>query len=49
MLASKNQQGEPVDWWFIYKTPELTGANNNKGFDFLYFDPVSGALELSSV
>lgn len=49
MVEAKNQQGEPVDWWFIYKTPEHTGTKNNKGFDFLYFDPDSGALELSPV
>lgn len=49
MVEAKNQQGEPVDWWFIYKTPKHTGTNNNKGFDFLYFDPDTGALELSPV
>lgn len=49
MMEAKNQQGEPVDWWFIYKTPEHTGSRNNKGFDFLYFDPSSGALQLSPV
>jgi len=47
MMEAKNQQGAPVDWWFIYKTPEHTGTKNNKGFDFLYFDPDVGALELS--
>ncbi|PKM45247.1 MAG: deoxyribonuclease [Gammaproteobacteria bacterium HGW-Gammaproteobacteria-1] len=49
MIEAKNQQGAPVDWWFIYKTPEHTGSTNNKGFDFLYFDPDSGALALSPV
>lgn len=49
MLEAKNQQGDPVDWWFIYKTPEHTGDKNNKGFDFFYFDPISAALELSPV
>lgn len=49
MIAAKNQQGEPADWWFIYKTPEHTGSENNQGFDFLYFDPDSGALALSPV
>lgn len=48
-MEAKNQQGEPVDWWFIYKTPEHTGSENNKGFDFLYFDPDTGALERSPV
>jgi deoxyribonuclease-2 len=49
MIEAINQQGEPVDWWFIYKTPEHTGTKNNKGFDFLYFDPDSAALALSPV
>jgi deoxyribonuclease-2 len=49
MVEVKNQQGVPVDWWFIYKTPKHNGSNNNEGFDFLYFDPNSGALELSPV
>jgi deoxyribonuclease-2 len=49
MIEVKNQQGEPVDWWFIYKTPKHTGSRKNSGFDFFYFDPVSGALALSPV
>ncbi|MES9851161.1 MAG: deoxyribonuclease II family protein [Candidatus Thiodiazotropha sp. L084R] len=49
MVEVKNQQGEPVDWWFIYKTPKHTGTNNNKGFDFFYFDENSNALQLSPV
>jgi deoxyribonuclease-2 len=47
MMKSKNQQGDPVDWWFIYKTPERSGTQNNKGYDFFYFDPDSAGLELS--
>ncbi len=47
MMEAKNQQGMSVDWWFIYKTPEHTGTRNNKGFDFLYFDPGSATLKLS--
>lgn len=49
MIEAKNQQGDPVDWWFIYKTPERTGTEKNKGFDFFYFDPDSDALALSPV
>lgn len=49
MLGAKNQQGDPVDWWFIYKAPEHTCSENNQGFNFLYFDPDTGALQLSPV
>jgi deoxyribonuclease-2 len=49
MMEAMNQQGEPVDWWFIYKTPEHAGSENNKGFDFLYFDPGCETLALSPV
>jgi deoxyribonuclease-2 len=49
VIQAKNQQGAPVDWWFIYKTPEHTGTKTNKGFDFLYFDPDSESLLLSPV
>lgn len=49
MIGARNQQGDPVDWWFIYKTPEHSGRKTNKGFDFLYYDPVAGALALSPV
>ncbi len=47
MVEAKNQQGEPVDWWFIYKTPKHTGSPENNGFDFFYFEPDSTDLELS--
>lgn len=49
MLQTKNQQGDAVDWWFLYKTPVHTGRQDNKGYDFLYFDPDHGALQLSPV
>lgn len=49
MMEAKNQQGKSVDWWFVYKTPEHTGSKQNRGFDFLYFDPDSETLALSPV
>lgn len=49
MIEAKNQQGEAVDWWFIYKTPKHTGRADNQGFDFFYFDDESKALQLSAV
>lgn len=49
MQQARDQQGKPVDWWFIYKTPDHTGTPDNKGFDFLYFDPVGETLVRSPV
>ena len=49
MQQARNQQGQPVDWWFIYKTPDHTGTPDNKGFDFLYFDPDGETLVRSPV
>jgi deoxyribonuclease II len=49
MVEAKNQYGEAVDWWFIYKTPEHSGNEHNQGFDFLYYDPDSAGLVLSPV
>lgn len=49
MIQVMNQHDEPVDWWFIYKTPKQTGREQNQGFDFLYFDPDSEVLALSPV
>ncbi len=49
VIGAKDQQGAPVDWWFIYKTPKHTGTPGNAGFDFFYYDPGSGSLQLSPV
>ena len=49
MVVVKNQQDQPVDWWFIYKTPEHSGSEQNQGFDFFYYDAKSTALDLSAV
>lgn len=49
MMEAKNQQGNSVDWWFIYKTPTRTGTRDNRGFDFFYYDPQGAKLVLSPV
>lgn len=49
MIEAKNQKGQPVDWWFIYKTPKHSGTRNNNGFDFFYFDPDINTLSLSPI
>lgn len=47
MIEVKNEEGEKADWWFIYKTPKLTGRKDNKGFDYFYYDDTSKKLDLS--
>ncbi|QKQ25629.1 deoxyribonuclease II family protein [Candidatus Reidiella endopervernicosa] len=32
---SKNQQGEPVDWWFIYKTPSTPAVKATRVLIFI--------------
>ncbi|GMQ27869.1 deoxyribonuclease II family protein [Algoriphagus confluentis] len=45
-----DREGNPVDWWFIYKLPMKVGPNQDStGFEFLYFDSESkGSPQLSS-
>lgn len=49
MIEARNQQGNPVDWWFIYKMPKHAGRADNQGFDYFYFDPDGEELVLSPV
>jgi deoxyribonuclease-2 len=49
-ISALDESGKAVDWWFIYKVPELTkGANNDQatGYEYVYFDPTSSAVEKS--
>src|SRR5689334_14400229 len=41
-ISALDEKGKPVDFWFIYKVPELSaGANNDKasGYEYVYYDP----------
>ena len=40
-ISALDESGNPVDWWFIYKVPELgKGANNDPatGYEYVYYD-----------
>ena len=41
-ISALDESGEPVDWWFIYKVPQLSaGANGTEsatGYEYVYYD-----------
>lgn len=40
-LSALDENGNPVDWWFIYKVPKLgAGASNDAatGYEYVYYD-----------
>lgn len=49
-ISALNENGKPVDWWFIYKVPQLSaGANNDTatGYEYVYYDPHLKSVEKS--
>jgi deoxyribonuclease II len=41
-ISALDENGKAVDWWFIYKVPQLSrGANNDSatGYEYVYYDP----------
>jgi deoxyribonuclease-2 len=40
-LSPLDEQGQKVDWWFMYKVPKLTGApgvTSATGYEYVYYD-----------
>jgi len=40
-ISALDESGEPVDWWFIYKVPQLDGGVGNDkatGYEYVYYD-----------
>jgi deoxyribonuclease-2 len=40
-VSALDENGAPVDWWFIYKVPQLSGGVNNDGatgYEYVYYD-----------
>jgi len=40
-ISALDEKGKPVDWWFIYKVPQLNaGAGTDKvtGYEYVYYD-----------
>jgi deoxyribonuclease-2 len=49
-ISALDENGKPVDWWFIYKVPQLSrGANNDSatGYEYVYYDPTLSKVEKS--
>jgi len=41
MVEALDENGQPVDWWFMYKVPQLSkGAANDSatGYEYVYYD-----------
>lgn len=41
-ISALDENGKQVDWWFMYKVPQLShGANNDSatGYEYVYYDP----------
>ncbi|WP_426670151.1 deoxyribonuclease II family protein [Mucilaginibacter sp. McL0603] len=40
-ISALNEDGQPVDWWFIYKVPQLnagSGTDSATGYEYVYYD-----------
>jgi deoxyribonuclease II len=44
-ISALDENGKPVDWWFVYKVPEISGSA--KGYEYVYYDPNVGRLAQS--
>jgi len=52
-LSAIDENGKPVDWWFLYKVPKLTDSRgigsvpSATGYEYVYYDPGVGKIALS--
>src|SRR5471030_1044437 len=40
-ISALDEAGNPVDWWFIYKVPQLgagAGSDSATGYEYVYYD-----------
>ena len=40
-ISALDENGKPVDWWFIYKVPQLSpgaGIDKTTGYEYVYYD-----------
>ena len=51
-VSALDESGQQVDWWFIYKVPQLSaGANNDSasGYEYVYYDSTIDAAPKARV
>lgn len=49
-ISALDENGKAVDWWFIYKVPQLSRGSNNDsatGYEYVYFDSTLSKFEKS--
>src|SRR5262249_22016447 len=40
-ISALDEKGKPVDWWFMYKVPQLgagSGTDKTTGYEYMYYD-----------
>jgi deoxyribonuclease-2 len=50
MLSALDENGKPVDWWFLYKVPQLAKdakSASATGYEYVYYDRQVGKLARS--
>ncbi len=46
-ISALDENGKPVDWWFMYKVPKLGKVANGPtatGYEYIYYDPIIGKV-----
>jgi len=46
-ISALDENGKPVDWWFVYKVPKLDKEGSNPsatGYEYVYYDPNIGKV-----
>ena len=49
-ICALDEDGKPVDWWFLYKVPKLTKDASHvsaTGYEYVYYDPQVGKVTRS--
>ncbi len=42
-ISALDENGKAVDWWFVYKVPEIASPAA-KGYEYIYYDPKVGKV-----
>lgn len=49
MISALDESGRPVDWWFMYKVPQMSGngPGASSGYQYVYYDAVVDKVVVS--